>query len=128
MRRTIKKGISIIKGIKPPMSLKESIKEIDRLEDAMKLNKDYLKEIENSIKITKDTKTLDILKDALIDAKDAVKETEEELYNIKINQNPFSIKPTSSNKKGGKKSKNKRKTKKKSYRKSKKTKFLYKNK
>lgn len=128
MRRTIKKGISIIKGIKPPMSLKESIKEIERLEDAMKLNKDYLKEIEYSIKITKDEKTLEILNDALIDAKDAVKETEEELYNIKLSQNPLSIKPTSNNKKGGKNSKNKRKTKKKSYRKVKKTKFLYKNK
>lgn len=127
MRRTIKKGISIIKGLKP-MSVKESIKEIDRLEDAMKLNKDYLKEIENSIKITKDNKTLDILKEAVIDAKDVIKETEEELYNIKINQSPFSIKPASSYKKGGKNSKNKRKTKKKSYRKSKKTKFLYKNK
>mgnify|MGYP000374368503 CR=1 FL=1 len=102
MRRTIKKGISIIKGIKPPMSLKESIKEIDRLEDAMELNKDYLKEIEYSIKITKDEKTLEILNDALIDAKDAVKETEEELYNIKLSQNPLSIKPTSNNKKGGK--------------------------
>ena len=48
MRRTIKKGISIIKGIKPPMSLNESIKEIDRLEEK------YNEELEAEIASTKE--------------------------------------------------------------------------
>lgn len=119
MSRILKRGISIIKDLKKPLTKVEKLKAINQAEVQIKLNKDYLKEVEENIKsLSKDDKEMmEILKDVEKETRSEIKRFDEEIINIKMGEQPFTL---SMKKKGGKKRKTKKVKRKKNKRKTRK--------
>jgi hypothetical protein len=100
MSRILKRGISIIKGLKKPLTEGERIKAIEQAEMKITLEKDYLKKLEKDIKsLPKDDKEMmDALKEVKEESKVVIEELNNEIINLKIDAQPL-IK--SMKKKGG---------------------------
>jgi len=91
MSRILKRGISIIKGLKKPLTEGERIKAIEQAEMKITLEKDYLKKLEEDIKsLPKDDKEMmDALKEVKKESKVVIEELNNEIINLKMDAQPL---------------------------------------